>query len=319
MARLNLAFMYGLIEKEPFIRKDENGEPVHAMSYVHVVRGYRDDHANKYYMKHDHPLVISLEKKQVKEMATWKPNDTVLIKGTITSKFIDKPSYCPTCRDENGNSVVNMAKGILMFVTPVFCRKIAHFDTKDEAVKDIIKSREVSNLAYLHGYLIKDPTYFKTKHETIVTQYQIGADRKLRIRTDSPDIRTDWPYIKSYGDQAIEDKMRLRQGSEIYLDGVVQARTVHRKTKCRCCGQIYEWEDQTMELVPYAVEYITNYMTDNMLEQEKGKMAEDIRQELFDFFVKDTITEDENSEDIDLSTVASEPGKPKQKSVEKVS
>lgn len=304
MSRLNNAFLYGYVETAPRVNKNSDGEIVSAMCYIHVVRGLRDDHAGKKYMKHDYPLIVSKEKKVTAEMEQLKPYDIVLIKGQITTKFIDKPSYCPNCTDEDGNQTMNPSKGILMYINPVFIRKIKETNDKKEALQEIIYSREISDQAYVFGTLIKDPTYFKTTHGTIITQYQIAIDRKFRIRTDDPTIKTDWPYVKSYGEQALEDKLRLKKGSEVYIDGVVQARTVHRKTKCRCCGKIYPWEDNTLELVPYAVEYVSGYKTDEILEEEKGKRAEDLRQELFNFFEKDVVEEENLTEEIDKTTIS---------------
>lgn len=304
MPRLNRVTQYGFIENRPRITIDrESGEPISAMVYVHVVRGYRDDHSGKLYMKHDFPLVIALEKKIIKEMATWKEFDIVNISGTITSKFIDKPSFCPNCTDENDKPTMNVTRGILMYVNPIFAQKERSCADKKEALERIISAREISNTALVDGRLIKDPTYFKTKNGTIVTQYQLALDRKFRIRTDEPNIRTDWPWVKSYGNQAIEDKLRLHTGSQVYIDGVVQARTVHRKTKCKCCGEIYPWDDHTLELVPYDVEYVKDYLTDELLQEEKGRQADEIRQELFGFLVKDEIGEEENTEDIDETSI----------------
>lgn len=304
MPRLNHIAQYGFLEHKPYITIDQSsGEPVSAICYIHVVRGYRDDHSGKLFMQHDFPLVIALEKKIINEMATWNEFDVVNIKGMITSKFMDKPSFCPNCHDESGSPTKNIVRGILMYITPIFAQRERSCANKKEALERIINAREISNTALIDGYLIKDPTYFKTKAGTIVTQYQIALDRKFRIRTDEPNIRTDWPWVKSYGTQAIEDKMRLHTGSQVYIDGVIQARTVHRKTKCKCCGEIYPWEDRTLELVPYDVEYVTNYLTDEELEVEKGQNAEDIRKDLFGFLVKDDVGEEENTEDIDEQTV----------------
>lgn len=301
MARQNNVFLYGFVEKRPriVVNKDTQ-EPVSAMGYIHVVRGVREAHDGKKYMKHDHPLIVSLEPQVIKKMAEWKENDVVYIKGTIASKRIEKKSFCPNCRDEHGNATVNSGTGLLVYVNPVFVKHIKSCPDKETAMTDVIKSREISNQVIIVGNLFKEPKYFKAKHGLVITQYQIITNRKFRIRTDDPDIKNDWPWVKSFGEQAIEDRMRLKSGSCVIIDGFLQARKVRRKTKCCNCGQIYEWEDQTMELVPYDTEYVQGtYKTDDDLEAEAGQKAEDIRNSLFNHLIKDEMEDEMNTDDVE--------------------
>lgn len=301
MARQNNVFLYGIIEKKPRIVLDkETHEPVSAIGYIHVVRGVREAHDGKKYMKHDHPLIVSLEPIVIKHMAEWEENDVVYIKGTIASKKMDKKSYCPNCVDDNGHPTENVAKGLLTYINPIFVKVMKKFPDKESALADVIKAREISNQVIVVGNLFAEPSYFKTKNGLIVSQYQIITNRKFRIRTDDPDVKTDWPWVKSYGEQAIEDRMRLKSGSCVIIDGFIQARKVNRKTKCKCCGKIYPWQDSTMELVPFETEYVQGtYKTDEDLQEEQGQKAEDIRNSLFNHLIKDELTEDMNTDDID--------------------
>ena len=306
MARLNNCILYGFIENRPQFTVDpETNEHLSGMVYLHVVRGYRDDHAGKKYMRHDFPLIISMDKEVLREMETWKENDIVMVKGVVTTTPIEKPSYCPNCKDENGRATENLARGILLYVTPIYASKAGECADKKEALSRVVDAREISNIVLCYGNLVRDPKYFKTITGTVITQYQVVMERKFRIRADSPDNRVDWPWVKSYGNQAIEDKLRLTKGSEVYIDGVLQARTVHRKTKCECCGEIYQWDDHTLEIVPYDVEYLNNYKTDEILEKEEGQTADERRQKLFDFLEKDHLEEDDLTERVDTNTVAS--------------
>lgn len=299
MPRQNNAILYAVVEQKPVISiNKETDEYVSAMVYVHVVRGVREVKDGKKYMKHDYPLVISSDKKIIEKISKWKENDLVYVKGTVSSKGLMKKSYCPNCTDEEGHATINMGKGLLVYVTPIFVNVMKSFDTKDEAISELIHSREISNQVIVLGSLWNKPTYFKTERGTIITQYQLITERKFRIRTDDPEIRADWPWVKSYGEQAIEDRMRLQQGSLIIVDGFIQARNVRRKTKCKCCQEIYEWNDRTMEIVSFDVEYLRNYKTDQILEEEEGVRAEDIRQALFNSLIKDELDEDTTSDDL---------------------
>lgn len=306
MAKLNYVSLYGFVENKPDIRFDkETGDPVSAICYVHVVRSHRDDHSGKKFMKHDFPLIVSLNAATTQEMMEWQPFDVVSIKGTINTKRILKPSFCPHCMQPDGSPTKNVKNGILMYVTPIYAKKERHCESKKEALETIIASREISNVVLAFGRLMTDPTFFKTKAGTIVSQFKIAVGRKYRIVTDDEDIKTDWPWVKTYGKEAIDAKMKLFRGSEIYVDGAIQARTIHRKTKCENCGEIYNWNDRTLELVPFALEYIKNYKTDEMLKDEKHMEIEEIKKQLLSFTEKDNVEEDANSEDIDESSVAS--------------
>lgn len=310
MARQSSVNLYGFVEEKPRIIVDKNThEPVSAIAYLHVVRGVRETNDGKKYMKHDHPLIVAMEPHVVKKMAEWQINDTIYIKGIVATKDMDKKSYCPNCTDAEGKQTENIGKGQITYVNPIYVKKMLHFETKEEALTDIIKAREISNQVVILGNLVNDPGYFKTKRGLIVTQYQIYANRKYRIKEDDPDTRTDKPWIKSYGDQALQDKMRLygpkeqedgkKHSSEVIIDGCLQARKVHRQISCKCCGQNYIWEDQTMEIVPFAVEYVKYFKDDNILEAEEGRKAEEILNELYNRKHKDVITEDMNTDDLD--------------------
>ena len=55
-----------------------------------------------------------------------------------------------------------------------------------------------------------------------------------------------------------------------------------------------------MELVPFETEYVQGtYKTDDDLLIEQGQKAEDIRNALFNHLIKDELTEDMNTDDID--------------------
>ena len=298
MARQNTVWLYGLIEKRPTIKRKDDGEFEFANFYLHVVRGVRESHDGIRYMKHDHPLIISMAPKTIEKISELKENDIVMIKGTVSTKGAQKKSSCQNCTDENGKPTVNMGKGLYTYVTPIFVKKIKECPDYETALTEIIKARELSNQVVVTGNLWNDPKYFLTKKGTLIAQYQLVTERKFRVEGDSPDNKADWPWVKSYGDQAIEDRMRLVKNSTIIVDGFLQERKVIRKTKCKCCGLIYPWKDRTMEIVPFETEYVKDYKTDAMLESESGQKAEDIRNALFKHLIKDELTEDMNTDDL---------------------
>ena len=144
----------------------------------------------------------------------------------------------------------------------------------------------------------------KVKDGLIITQYQVALNRKFRIKTDPADLMTDFPWVKSYGDNAVEDKKRLHVGSEIFIDGCLQARSVNRHAICGQqydeagkplfyengtpvlredengdligCGEKYDWKDRALEMVPYEVEYIANVYTDEEIEENEKERRNQI-------------------------------------------
>lgn len=319
MAKQNTVFLLGRVVKRPVVAKSrETNEFIHGLGYVHVLRGVRDAHDDIRYIKHDYPLILSKDAPILSQMLEWRENDIVFIKGILVSKDMNKDARCPNpkCLDPDGKGgTKNTIKGTILYINPISVLKIKSFGPGDEAKKEAITylmdNRELSNQAYFIGTVIKLPQIFRTKKGTTICQYQVAINRKYHIRTDDPTIRRDWPYIKSYGPQALEDKLRLKIGTDVYIDGFIQARKVIRHIKCKCCGQFFNYQDHSMEVVPFAVEYGKGtYKTDEEILEEKHQSIEDIKQSIFDGLYKEDVTEDEKkriSADVDESSYNDKP------------
>lgn len=307
MARQNMAFLRGRVVKNPTISiNKETGEYNYAMCYLDVVRGFRQVDDDVKFVKHDHPLIMTRDKEIIDSMRNWKENSIIFVKGPLTTRKMEKTSFCPNCQDENGNQTKNIATGNLVYVTPVFVEKLADYDDKQAAVEDIVAHREISNQIYVMGTLLSDPKLITTKKGVQFSQYRLAINRKYIIRTDDPAVRTDWPIVKSYGEQAREDKLYLKYQADVEIDGFLQARNVLRKCKCKKCENLYEWKDHTMELVPYDVEYISGFKTKDEVEGEAQKSVEDLKQMLFKTAYSDEITDadsDLKSDDVNPATI----------------
>lgn len=283
MGRQNIAFLYGRVSKDPVAQKDpDTGQYSFAMVYLDTVRSSRavDDGVN--FVKHEHPLLITRDRDIAEEIAHWKLNDIVFAKGVITTKTMEKKSYCPNCKEADGNSTMNAVKGNLVYLTPIYAQKIKSYDDKQDAIEDLVANREISNQVYIVGTLIRDPKIYKTKRGIQITQYPIAINRKFTIRDDDPTIRTDWPIVKSYGEQARNDRVYLKYQASVLIDGFLQARIVTRKVKCKNCGQIYEYTDHAMEIVPYDVEYLTGYNSREEVEEKEHQSVEALKQRLYE-------------------------------------
>ncbi len=299
MGRQNIAFLYARVKSNPKISVDKDtGEYKYGIVPLDVVRGKRAVHDDIHFIKHDYPLLLSREKDCLDEILSWKENSIVEIKGVLTTNKITKSSYCSHCKDDNGNATENKTEGNFVYITPIYVRKIKDCETKQEAVEDIVENREISNQIFVLGTVLKDPKIFTTKQKKQITQYPIALNRKFTIRSDDPTIRTDYPVVKSYGEQARSDKTYIKYQSEVIIDGFLQARRVTRKCKCKNCGQVYAWEDNCMELVPYDVEYVSGYKTKDEAEAEYGESVEDHMQKLYESGFSDELDDDLKSDDV---------------------
>ena len=118
---------------------------------------------------------------------------------------------------------------------------------------------EISNHIFVMGHLVKDPDFYPEKGQ--VCHYQLAINRKVTREKDTPDVRTDYPHIISLGEQAFKDYTALKQGSLVYIDGSIQSRShFARNIKCPHCHLEGKVRDETMEIIPYSVEYLRNFV-----------------------------------------------------------
>ena len=107
------------------------------------------------------------------------------------------------------------------------------------------------------GTLCREPAYYK-ENNIRNCQFQIAANRKRRIIEDGPEKRTDFPWIKTFGEMAEEISGVLHQGSVISICGGVETRSFERKIICENCGEEFERKEYATEIVPYFIDYVDN-------------------------------------------------------------
>ena len=161
----------------------------------------------------------------------------------------------------------------MSFVNPIYLNVIKTKNSREEAMNLVRKNFEVSNIATIIGTLCREPELHKSEDGEITTQYQLAIDRKYRIKEDHPLIRTDYPWVKSYGSNAEMDHICLETGSCVFIDGLLRSRQFQRRTICdnEECKEEYSWTDRSLEIIPYSTEYLKNFMTPEEREAEKKK------------------------------------------------
>lgn len=324
MARENSISLRGLLEGRPKITTNQNGK--YALVTVKVVRPDRPVGDGISYVASTHVRIMTQDSDIIDEMSTWEKWDIVEIKGVLSSKKISKVSYCPHCKKENH------AYGSLVYVVPTFAEKVTSMVNDQEGLQYLIKKREVSNIAKMFGTLWSSPKMLSTFSGIVFTQFQLAVNRKLRIKEDDPFVKTDFPWVKTYGDVARVARNRLIRGSEVYIDGCLQSRDIPRTSWCGQardangdymryqngnpviekdadgndvgCGQEYIWNDRTLEIVPFSIEMVSNFLSEEeALHRAEMRRADSARSKskspLFATDVFDQLTKEDYENGID--------------------
>lgn len=276
MAKHNYVLLNGMVTQEPRIIRDEEGNYLRAMCSLTVIRGERDFGDNIKNLKYDCPVIMTGIPEKVEEISNWHTNDMVEIKGVLTTKEVRKATICKECGHKN------IAEGNVVYINPIFMERRESGLTKEESLALLQKRCEISNCLTVIGTLCRDVDIYRAGKGPATAQYQLAVNRKFRLKDDSAEIRTDYPWVKSYGNIAEDDSKFLKQGSVVFIDGMLQTRDIIRTTNCEECGENYQWQDSAMEIVPYEVEYLQNFITveeQELMEQEQLEHAQKILEE----------------------------------------
>lgn len=291
MAQHNMVHLIGVVQTPPTVQiNDETGNPDLVILYLMVTTASR-----KYarWENTEKPQLVPIRVRATMEDTTIplskaKPNDIVYLKGVLSTRNVNKQVRCKNCEtvfsvnepdeeeepelDENGEPKPPRPSGMLTYVTPTAVDvRSMNFDTQ-EAEAYLISLREMSNEVQLIGNLCADPVQWE---EGRATAYQLGVNRKFYQTTDDPSIDADYPYIRSYGDQARNDIEALHMSSTVMVDGFLKMRQFKRQNVCPYCGATRTWNDLVLEAVPYSVEYLANYKTGEEREAEKQAAMEE--------------------------------------------
>ena len=262
MARHNFILLVGLVAQPPkVIKNDETGEYIQAICPVTVISGQRKA-GNEDYSKYklDNPVLVTGDANLCKAISEWKPGDIVEVKGVLVTKNVNKKVTCSQC------GKVHVNQGSSVFVRPIYTAiKNRNIGTKD-VIPELRKNIEVSNVAIVLGTVCKQPEIYVSDKGLHVAQYPIAINRKYRIKEDSMDIKTDYPYVKAYGKQADDDYKYLSVNDDILIDGCLQTREYEKKLECECGAQT-AYFDSSLEIIPYQTEYFLR--TQSRVEDEQ--------------------------------------------------
>ena len=209
-------------------------------------------YANKLF--YEEPVIFTENPEIIKKIVTEKitQNDMVDIKGVVCTKETAKSMICPECGKEF------MYDGVITYVNPIYiCRRES--DVPREKAIELLKERaEISNNVMVIGNLCCDPYHYKTADGIDFAEYQLAVSRRYRIKEDDTNVKTDFPWVKTYGIQAFEDSLGLYTGSMVYINGALQTREFVMTRTCPHCGTSITFESNATEIVPYSIEYLAN-------------------------------------------------------------
>lgn len=258
MAKENWVSLMGYCMEDPKIFINEDGEPIMAkFKLITIKRFVNTGLVNDSNVTYSEIPVQSLDPEIIKKIDKVEKGDFVDVAGVLTTRAVLKSKRCPYCK-EHGIMTKNSVEGMRTTVTPLYI-EVREKNVTEQKAQELLRQRnEVSNLFRCIGALVRDVDYYYNpgKKRSSNAQYQIAINRKYTIVQDGPEIRTDYPWVKTVGEQAIQDSETLAEGSVVYINGFLQSRKVKRRFICSECSGEYEWTDDVLEILPWAVEFL---------------------------------------------------------------
>ncbi len=288
MAIHNQVILYAQVTKPPTITKNDDGEYIRGNLAVTVAPGQRETgmkvrKRNLVKVRFGELPVITENPDMLKIMDGFHVGDVIILKGTLTTKNVLKKKACPVCGKEHRK------EGTLTFVHPIHMHIEQKGLSAEEGAEILKHNCEISNLVTIAGTICntKPEIVISNKHMSMV-QFQLAINRKYFIAADNVETRTDYPWVKVYGKDKVDDIiLRCKQGTVVLIDGFLQVRKYPELIiDCDdpiCSGQI-KWNDWTVDLIAYEVEYLNNWKTDEEIAKEKEEEAAKIQSETFGDF-----------------------------------
>ena len=254
MAKENTVYLYGRVLVPPNIRIDTDGNYLSGKIILHTVR--RSAASKELLLqgerRWDYIAVLSKHAKLIKDrMADLEEGDMVQVKGTLCTYEKIKQFICPHCGE------VTSRDGVIIYVDPIFIKRCEIGVSQEEGYRLIEDSEEISNQVKIMGTLCREPQLYENpKNKQMECDFQIASNRNRHILEDNPEKRTDYPWVKAYGKQAVDYYEALHVNSTVYIDGALQARSVKREFVCAKCGEVFEAVDSAIDIIPYNLEYL---------------------------------------------------------------
>ena len=274
MATHNEVRVIGFLISDPIIMNEGNPGAEKIRYYIRTVHRNIDDLRDD---KFQDVMIFYDGTDYIEKMKKLKKFDVVDIKGVFNVLTISKKSKCPGCGAINIKPM-----GSLSAIYPISFMKINALETAydhDEELPERILTKyymETSNYATMVGTVVGKPQMIGN-NEHPCCRYTLAINRKYYIKTQDS-ITADYPYVYSYGKQALEDYRYLVKGSVVMVNCFIRTRRIKNNMRCSNCGQDYQFLDVASEFVPYSVEYLQNYLTEEEARELENEQLQEARE-----------------------------------------
>ena len=258
MAKENYVFLIGQVRQSPVFRDDENGEHFSGMMPLMTLRRNIRDNAGNLSPKWDRPIISTANKIMMRQMDKINLHDIVEIKGTITTQNITRGLRCPHC------GCIVKQPGTITTINPVYINIRENLNNDTDGFRYLMDCAEISNQTKVIGRVCRDVEQLHTDEGKACAKYQIAINRKLYVEGSEPEDHTDYPYVYSYGRVAEDDIKYIKAdspGTLLYVDGFIHTVKFDQSTFCQNddCGKEFKFQNQTMNITPYSVEYLRDF------------------------------------------------------------
>lgn len=300
MAKLNIVNLMGVILEDPIIKVTKDGEYVTStLKILTARRSYQNEKQNLAgIVRSDIQQVVTRSAYLIENfILDLEVGDLVIVKGSLSTREITRKVRCPHCGEIEPTSI-----GVKVYVDPVtiFKVKSVNESSEEDINKMLVTFSEISNYATFFGTLVREPRYapdYGVARREI--GMQVALNRKRYIVEDGPDKRTDYPYVRAFGELAEKCSKVLHTGSEIYIEGAIETRELQLEKQCSSCRETFFVNSVAVEIVPYSIEF-TEGIDLTPLRNEKYGITDDEEDDDSDNDYEDDYDEDyEDDEDDD--------------------
>lgn len=264
MARHNQVNVIAFVRKEPKFKDTVDGR-AGIVALTTIMSGREYDKAKTGYQLNSVSFCArSQEEHIIEEMEKLQLFDIVEMTGFLATREVDKKAECPNCGAINRRVEACVANGTTksggneIFIYPITIRIQQHCNSEQEAYEYLHKNKEDANRVFVLGNLTGSPKQgVLDGGRKPYTRFQLAINRKYCPKGGAEFYeRTDYPWVYSYGDKAIEDFQNLEKGALVFVDGALQARKFKEQYLCGICGQEFDVRGRTLEVLSYDTEYL---------------------------------------------------------------
>lgn len=264
MARHNYVSVIAFVRKPPKFKDTVDGR-VGMVALTTIMSGRDYEQATTGYQLNSVSFCIKSQEKDIIEiMESLEVFDVVSVTGYLATKEKEKSAECPNCKVINKRVDACVAHGKTksggndIFVYPITLTYHRHCEQEQEVFQYLHANKENVNRVFILGNLTGAPVHgVLDGGRKPYTRFQLAINRKYCPKGGNEIYeRTDYPWVYSYGEKAIEDFQNLEKGALVFIDGALQSRKFKEQYVCPECGEEYDVRGRTLEVLSYDTEYL---------------------------------------------------------------